>query len=51
MDIETLKDILTVDKDVWEKEVEEIEKHYEKFGDKLPAELRNQLETLKNNLK
>ena len=46
-DIETLKSILAVDKDVWAKEAAEIEEHYKKFGDKLPAELRNQLETLK----
>ena len=50
MDIETLKDILTVDKAVWEKEAAEIEEHYKKFGDKLPAELRQQLENLKANL-
>ena len=46
-DIETLKSILAVDKDVWAKEAAEIEEHYKKFGDKLPAELRKQLETLK----
>ena len=50
MDIETLKSILKVDKDVWEKEAEEIEEHYKKFGDKLPEELKNQLATLKANL-
>ncbi len=50
MDIETLKSILKVDKDVWTKEAEEIEEHYKKFGDKLPALLREQLETLKVNL-
>ena len=46
-DIETLKSILAVDKEVWAKEAAEIEEHYKKFGDKLPAELRKQLETLK----
>ena len=51
MDLDTLKDILTVDKAVWEKEAAEIEEHYKKFGDHLPAELRAQLETLKANLK
>ena len=51
MDLDTLKDILTVDKDVWEKEAAEIEEHYKKFGDHLPQELRNQLDTLKANLK
>ena len=50
MDIETLKSILKVDKDVWTKEAEEIEEHYKKFGDKLPAALREQLDTLKANL-
>ena len=50
MDIETLKEILTVDKAVWEQEANEIEEHYKKFGDKLPNELRQQLETLKANL-
>ncbi|MBR5523847.1 MAG: phosphoenolpyruvate carboxykinase (GTP) [Clostridia bacterium] len=50
MDLETLKGILTVDKDVWTKEAAEIEEHYKKFGDHLPAELRAQLDTLKKNL-
>ncbi len=47
MDMDTLKDILTVDKDVWTKEAAEIEEHYKKFGDKLPEELRAQLDNLK----
>ena len=50
MDIETLKDILTVDKDVWEQEAAEITEHYKKFGDKLPAALEEQLANLKANL-
>ena len=50
MDIDTLKSILTVDKDTWTKEAAEIEEHYKKFGDRLPKEIRNQLETLKANL-
>ena len=50
-DIETLKSILEVDKDTWAKEAAEIEEHYKKFGDKLPEELVNQLNTLKANLK
>lgn len=50
MDIETLKSILKVDKEVWEKEAAEIEEHYKKFGDKLPEELREQLNNLKNSL-
>ena len=50
MDMDTLKSILKVDKDVWTKEAEEIEEHYKKFGDKLPAKLREQLDNLKANL-
>ncbi len=48
-DIETLKSILEVDKAAWAKEAEGIEEFYKQFGDKLPQELRNQLETLKKN--
>ena len=47
--IETLKSILEVDKAAWAKEAEGIEEFYKQFGDKLPQELRNQLETLKKN--
>ena len=50
MDMDTLKSILKVDKDIWEKEAAEIEEHYKKFGDKLPHELKEQLENLKANL-
>ena len=50
MDMDTLKSILKVDKDVWTQEAAEIEEHYKKFGDRLPAELREQLNNLKANL-
>ena len=50
MDRATLESILDVDKDVWNKEAAEIEEHYKKFGDKLPAQLRDQLANLKANL-
>ena len=50
-DLDTLKSILKVDTAVWQKEAAEIEEHYKKFGDKLPVELKEQLETLKANLK
>ncbi len=50
MDIDVLKSILAVDKDIWTKEAAEIEEHYKKFGDKLPEELREQLNNLKANL-
>jgi len=50
MDMDTLKSILAVDKDIWTKEAEEIEEHYKKFGDRLPEALREQLANLKANL-
>ena len=49
--LDTLKSILEVDKDLWRTEADGIAEFYEKFGDKLPAELKSQLATLKNNLK
>ncbi len=49
--IDTLKSILEVDKDLWRTEVAGIEEFYAKFGEKLPAKLREELEILKANLK
>ena len=51
MSIDTLKGILEVDKDIWTKEANEIEEHYKKFGNKLPEQLREQLNNLKAALK
>lgn len=50
MDMETLKKILTVDNEKWTAETKEIEEYYKIFGDKLPAELRAELEGLKERL-
>ena len=50
MDIETLKKILTVDNERWTAETKEIEEYYKIFGDRLPAELKAQLEGLKERL-
>lgn len=49
--LDTLKSILEVNKDQWTKEADGIEEFYKKFGDKLPKELRDQLDLLKKNLK
>ena len=49
--IEDLKSILKVENSQWAKEAEGIEEFYKQFGDRLPQELRNQLENLKNNVK
>ena len=47
--IESLKSILDVDKARWAEDAKGIEEFYAKFGDKLPEELRAELETLKKN--
>ena len=47
---DTVKDLLTVDKDLWKEEVKGIKEFYAKFGDKLPKELESQLATLEANL-
>ena len=47
---ETVKELLTVDKNLWKEEVKGIKEFYAKFGDKLPKELENQLATLEANL-
>ena len=47
---ETLAGLLDVDKQLWREDAAGIEEFYKKF-DRLPAELREQLKTLQNNLK
>ncbi|MDD4807393.1 phosphoenolpyruvate carboxykinase (GTP) [Caproicibacterium sp. XB2] len=47
---ETMKDILTVDKDQWRKEADAITEHYKKFGNRLPKELSAELAALKQRL-
>ena len=49
--VDMLKEILSVEKDWWLKDVEDIETFYAKFGDKLPKELNDELSTLVANLK
>ncbi len=46
-----LKELLSVDKAVWMEDVADQEKYFSQFGDKLPKEIKEQLEILKNNLK
>ena len=48
---DTLKDLLSVDVDVWKKEAADIEAFFNQVGEgKLPKELAENLETLKKNL-
>ena len=46
---ETLESILYVNKARWRAEADEIEGYFKQFGDRLPKELRESLETLKTN--
>ena len=45
-----IANLLTVDNELWLQDAEGIEEFYAKFGDKLPKELRAELDTLKANL-
>ncbi len=47
--VDSLKAILDVDKSLWEEDAKGIEEFYAKFGDKLPKELKEELEILKKN--
>jgi phosphoenolpyruvate carboxykinase (GTP) len=46
-DLDTLREILTVEKEYWLEDIRNIEEFYAKFDGKLPQELRDSLETLK----
>ena len=47
---ETLKELLSVDKDLWLEDTVRIEEFYNKIGDTVPKELWNELAKLKKNL-
>ncbi|QSX05305.1 phosphoenolpyruvate carboxykinase (GTP) [Sedimentibacter sp. zth1] len=51
MDKETLNNLLSIDKNLWLEDANGIEEFYNKFNGRIPTELQNELETLKNNLK
>jgi phosphoenolpyruvate carboxykinase (GTP) len=48
---DTLKGLLSVDKELWNIDAQNIEEFYSKFGDRLPKELSKELVDLKNRLK
>lgn len=48
--VDTIKDLLTIDKETWKNEAEGITEFYKKFGTHLPKELSAELEKLKANL-
>jgi phosphoenolpyruvate carboxykinase (GTP) len=48
---ETLEELLHIDQDLWLEEAAGIDKFYAQFDDKFPQELKDELATLKANLK
>lgn len=48
---EKLKSLLHIDKDLWMEDTKNIEEFYNKFGDRLPKQLKEELNVLRNNLK
>jgi phosphoenolpyruvate carboxykinase (GTP) len=47
---EQVEKALAVDKDEWRAELPQISEWFEKFGDKLPTTLRDELEILRSRL-
>ena len=47
---EDMSELLTVNKEEWKKEVSSIREHYAKFGDRLPQELKKELDELEKRL-
>ena len=47
---DTVRDLLSVDRDLWKEEVAGIRRFYARFGDKLPAKLRRELDALEKRL-
>ncbi len=48
--IDTVRDLLNVDKSLWKEEAKGIHEFYGKFGDRLPNELQDELAALEKNL-
>ncbi len=51
MTADDVAELLSIDKELWSQDADGIEEFYAKFGDKLPKELRAELDRLKANLK
>jgi len=51
IDAPDVKELLNIDVEAWRAEIPDIEKHFAKFGDRLPERLKKQFEALKERLK
>jgi len=49
--IDTIRDLLTIDTESWLEDVENIKAFYKQIGDRVPAELYDELAILEGNLK
>jgi phosphoenolpyruvate carboxykinase (GTP) len=47
---ETMAELLAVDPEAWKQQLSQVHEHFERFGDKLPAELTAQLNALEERL-
>ncbi|BAU58169.1 phosphoenolpyruvate carboxykinase [GTP] [Halorhodospira halochloris] len=50
LDHATLKGLIEFDRQGWQREIELIREHYERFADRLPQQLYDELDVLKDNL-
>lgn len=48
--VEKLTDLFRVDKDEWQKEVEELRRYFQLFGTRLPQQMTNELDALQSRL-
>jgi GTP-dependent phosphoenolpyruvate carboxykinase len=48
--METLHNLLSVDRELWKEETANIREFYQKFNGKVPAQLKEELETLEKKL-
>lgn len=51
LDTDIMRDLLSIDKDLWKIEIDRIKVFYAKFGDRLPKELAEELEAFEERLK
>ena len=51
LDADVLKELLSVDKDVWMEDVKDQKEYFAQFGDRLPKEIAEELAKLEANLK
>ena len=48
--MDTLKELLSVDKEIWKEEVKGEREFFEQFGDRLPKQIKDELERLEDRL-